>query len=241
VTSQPKVTVLICVHNDAETLPAALDSALGQTLSADAVVILVVDDGSTDGTPEILQEYTTRDSRVAVERRNENLGLVPACNLGLELISTAWFVRLDGDDRFEPELLERLLAEAQTGSEMVTCDRFDEAPDGTREVRRCSGPGDVGSLIAIGTLFSTPRVRQVGGYRDLFWEEYDLYLRLLEAGSSWSHVAEPLVVYTVGGSGRLTSDASALEAGWKELRGLWPDGVLSAHGITRERMTSYAW
>lgn len=240
-TSEARVTILICAHDDAETLPTALDSALGQTLSAHAFEILVIDDGSTDRTPEVLREYACLDSRVEVERSDVNIGLAPACNLGLELISTPWFVRLDADDRFEPALLERQLVEAEAGYEMVTCDRFDQRPDGAREVRRCQGPGDVGSLVAIGTLFSVPRVRQVGGYRDLFWEEYDLYLLLLEAGSSWSHVAEPLVVYSVGGPDRLTSDADALEAGWEELRALWPDDVLSAHGIARERMPSYVF
>lgn len=240
-TAAPAVTVLICTHNDAETLPAALDSALAQTLSAEAFEILVIDDGSTDGAPAVLSAYAGRDPRIRVERNEPNAGLVPSCNRGLGLIRTPWFVRLDGDDRFEPALLERLLEETASGAEMVTCDRHDEAADGSRELRRCAGAGDVGSLIAIGTLFSTERVREVGGYRDLFWEEYDLYLRLLEAGCSWRHVSEPLVVYCVGATTRMTSNAAALEAGWKELRALWPDDVLSAHGVTRERMPSYAW
>jgi hypothetical protein len=105
-------------------------------------------------------------------------------------------------------------------------------PDGSRVRRSLDGPLDIALLVAAGTLFPSQLVRELGGYRDLFWEEFDLYLRLLESGQvRTAHVAEPLYAYTVGAHGRMTSSDDAADRGWAELRELWPAEVLERYGL----------
>jgi glycosyltransferase involved in cell wall biosynthesis len=225
------VTVLLCTYDDAETLPAALDSTLAQTLARERFEVLAVDDGSTDGTPAVLDAY--REQGVEVVRLARNAGLPAAANAGLERIANPFFVRLDADDEFEPELLEALLEAAATeDANLVYPDRREIADDGSERIVRLGAEPVVGLMVAAGKLLPTGLVQQLGGYRDLFWEEIDLYLRLLESGEvKTAHVPRPLYRYNVGRTGQMTSDAAAVEHGWEELRALWPADVLARHGL----------
>jgi glycosyltransferase involved in cell wall biosynthesis len=228
-----RAAVLVCAHNEEATVADALDSALDQTASRESYRILVVDDGSTDGTRDILSRY----ARLGVEviRLPRNRGLADACNAGLRAITEPWFVRLDADDRFERGLLEALLqVREDTGADMAFADRWEEDPDGRRVLRRLSDPPALHELIAAGALLPTRLVRDLGGYRPLFWEELDLYLRLIgRVGWKAAHVGQPLYVYRVGRSGRMTADGRASAAGWRELRRLWPEETLARHGLDR--------
>lgn len=225
------VTVLLCTYDDAETLPAALDSTLAQTLPRERFEVVAVDDGSTDGTSAVLDAYEREG--VGVVRLARNAGLPAAANAGLERIATPFFVRLDADDEFEPELLEALLETARReNANLVYPDRRETAADGTERIVRLGAEPEVGLMVAAGKLLPTALVRQLGGYRQLFWEEIDLYLRLLESGEvKTAHVPRPLYRYTVGSPGRMTTDAAAVRRGWDELRALWPAEVLVRHGL----------
>ncbi len=227
---EPLVTVLVCTHDDEPTLPRALDSALAQTAPREAYRVLVVDDGSTDGTAALLRAYRGRG--VEIVRLERNRGLPAACNAGLERIEMPFYVRLDADDAFEPELVEALLAEAErSGADLVYSDRWEVTPSGRRRLRELGGAFDLGSLIAAGMLMPSRLVRELGGYRPLFWEEFDLLLRLIESGRcTTAYVPRPLYAYTVEGGG-MTSDERALREGWRELRELWPADVLARHGL----------
>ena len=233
----PLVTVLVCTHNDEATLPIALTSAIAQTAEPEAYRILVVDDGSTDATADEIERYRRREPhRIEVVRLERNVGLVAACNEGLGRVRTPFYVRLDGDDRLDPELIEALLETSMLESaQLVYTDRYEVHGDGSIRPRRLPrGQLEVGVLIAAGTLLPSRLAREVGGYREMFWEEFDLYLRLLESGRCrHAHVDRPLYTYTIGEPGRMTSDEDAVEAGWAELRERWPAEVLERYGLTR--------
>ncbi len=223
-------TVLVCTFNDEATIAEALESVLNQTAPPASYRVLVVDDGSTDGTAEILAGYS---DRVKVVRLALNRGLPGACNAGLERIATPSYVRVDADDVCDPGLVEALLeAHLLQGADVVSTDRWEEDPDGEREMRTLPDPPQVADLIAAGILLPTELVCRLGGYRQLFWEEFDLMLRLLEAGGVRSaHIPEPLYTYRVGAIGRMTSDSAAAEEGWRELRSLWSAEVLARYAL----------
>jgi glycosyltransferase involved in cell wall biosynthesis len=228
--SRPTVTVLVCTFNDESTIADSLQSALAQTAPPSRYRILVVDDGSTDATRWILDAYRERVEVVDMPR---NGGLAAACNEGLRRIDTPSFVRLDTDDRFDAELIASLVAcRDSTGSEVVVSDRWEQLPNGRRQVRRLTSPPRIGELIAAGTLLPTELVRELGGYRELFWEEFDLYVRLFESGRcAVAHVPRALYTYRIGGGGRMTSDDANTATGWGELRREWPEPVLARHGL----------
>jgi glycosyltransferase involved in cell wall biosynthesis len=101
-----KVTVVMCAYNRAREIGAALASALAQT-HAD-LEVLVVDDGSSDGTPDVAA--AANDARVRVIRLPQNVGASAARNVGLDAATGDAVIVWDSDDRLYPSALERLVA-----------------------------------------------------------------------------------------------------------------------------------
>ena len=109
--AQPRVTVVVPVFNDEATIRAALDSALGQSLAE--IEIVVVDDVSTDRTPEIVAEYAARDARVRLIRQPENMSAFQARRAGIFAARAPYVLFLDGDDELDRRAAETSLAEAE--------------------------------------------------------------------------------------------------------------------------------
>jgi len=104
-----RVSVVIPVYNAQNYLCQCLDSVCAQTLRE--IEILCVDDGSTDRSPEILEEYRQRDGRLRVFRQ-ENAGAAMARNAGLDRARGEYLICWDADDFFEPAALEKLYGRA---------------------------------------------------------------------------------------------------------------------------------
>jgi len=96
--------VVIPTYNRAWSLPTALESLLRQTYQRWIAVVL--DDGSTDETPGLMEGYTDRDSRIHY-RRYSKVGAVALNEMGMRMAcsSTSWWTRLGSDDYFEPQKL----------------------------------------------------------------------------------------------------------------------------------------
>lgn len=118
----PKVTVLIAVLNGAKTIERAIDSARRQTERD--IEILVVDDGSTDDTSEIVTRAANTDPRIRLLRMEKNMGAAAASNAGMTQARGAWIAILDCDDWWEPRRLETLLIAANKTNADVVCDNL---------------------------------------------------------------------------------------------------------------------
>lgn len=115
---EPLVTVIVPVYNVAPYLREALDSVIGQRYKN--LEILVVDDGSTDESGQLCDDYL-RDPRVRVIHQR-NRGLSAARNVGLDRMTGEYLAFLDPDDAFHPEMISRMMhAMAGSGADMVAC------------------------------------------------------------------------------------------------------------------------
>lgn len=101
----PKVSVIIPVYNTEEYLRECLDSVVNQTLKE--IEIICVDDGSTDGSLEILKEYAAKDKRIKVIHQ-ENKGVSYARNVGLTNVIGEYIMFIDSDDYILPNTLQVL-------------------------------------------------------------------------------------------------------------------------------------
>jgi len=101
--SSPKITVLLPVWNGERFLQEALQSVWRQTFRD--FELLVIDDGSTDSTPDILA--ACRDSRLRVLRNEPQKKLIATLNLGITESRGEWIARMDADDRMRPDRLQR--------------------------------------------------------------------------------------------------------------------------------------
>lgn len=102
----PTVSVLMPLYNAARYLDEAIDSILAQTWTD--FELLVIDDGSTDGSREKVAART--DARIRLESMPRNQGVVAALNHGLQLVRGTFIARMDADDIAQPERLARQLA-----------------------------------------------------------------------------------------------------------------------------------
>jgi len=220
----PAVSVVIATCNQATTLPETLRCLRTQTLAPHRWELLIIDDGSTDETAEILR----RDAGWAQVVRQENRGLPAACNTGLGLARGRYLARMDSDDSAAPDWLERMTdaLEAAPDASCAVPDRFETDGRTHRLVR--SEPDNLYSLIACGTLFRTKLLRSIGGYRPFYWEEYDLYLRLRPMGS-FLHVRSALYTYRKH-AGAMTQSREARHRGWRELASVWGEQALRSAG-----------
>jgi len=193
----PRVSILMPVHNEERYLQAALDSLYRQTF--DDWELVVVDDGSSDGTPSILDAAARGDRRVRLIRR-EGGGLVAALNTGLKACQAPLLARMDGDDISHPRRLEMqasyLQAHPDTG--LVACG-FRHFPRADLKRGMLAYETWQNSLVDhhqimldlyVESPFIHPGImtrrsiaEQLGGYRDCGWaEDYDLWLRMAAAG-----------------------------------------------------------
>ena len=109
---RPRISVIIPVYNVAPYLSMCMESCMDQTLFD--IEIIAVDDGSTDGSGRMLDEYRERDPRIRVIHK-ENGGLSSARNAGLRAAQGEWIVFLDSDDCLSDDACERIWREANEG------------------------------------------------------------------------------------------------------------------------------
>jgi glycosyltransferase involved in cell wall biosynthesis len=202
----PLVSVILPTHNRAALLPRAVDSVLGQSLQA--LELIVVDDASTDATPEVLA--ARRDPRLRVLRRERSQGAAAARNLGLAAARGEWVAFQDDDDLWLVDRLQTqwraVMAEPECLWSVCSYLRLDRnyeyfigGPDYRRQLRPVDGIGEEGpdwSLIATpGWLVRRELLQALGGFDERMrsWDDWELALRLLQRQQPL-HVDQPLWV-----------------------------------------------
>lgn len=200
----------MAVHNGEAYLAEALDSLLAQTLSD--IEVVVVDDASTDATPEMLSAYAERDARLVVLHNDKNLRLAASLNRGIERCRAPLIARADADDVYARDRLERQVAflEAHPEVGVLGCAYHRVGPDG-EHFGTVVPPQDhatirarqlfMNSFLHPGVVFRADVVRAVGGYDEAYWtaQDSDLWARLRDH-TRFANLPEPLVHYRVHGS-----------------------------------------
>lgn len=142
------ISVIVPVYNVEPYVRKCLDSIINQTYRD--LEILVVDDGSTDRSGEICDEYVKQDERVQVFH-TENKGLSAARNLGLDKATGEWIGFVDSDDWIEPDMYEKLLRRAEeTGTDIVECGGCTDYM--TKSIRRPAFQGTANGAEALEAL-----------------------------------------------------------------------------------------
>ena len=130
-TDKKLISVIVTAYNIKDYLPRCLESLLGQTY--ERLEIIVVDDGSTDGTAEICDRFAAKNEQIKVIHR-ENGGPSAARNAGLKIAQGEYIGYVDGDDWVEPDMYEKMLAAClDTGAQIAIC-TYREVGEGAKEI-----------------------------------------------------------------------------------------------------------
>lgn len=124
----PKISIIIPIYNVGEYLNKTVQSVVDQTLQD--IEIILVDDGSKDDSPQLVDEWADRDARI-VPIHKQNAGVTEARKTGLAAAQSEYIFYLDGDDYITPDSLRQLYEAAEMHhSDWVVSDFLIEYPDG---------------------------------------------------------------------------------------------------------------
>jgi glycosyltransferase involved in cell wall biosynthesis len=194
------------VFNGQAYLHSAIESILGQ--SCEDFEFIIIDDGSTDNTAQIVRQFQAVDGRIIFISR-ENKGLSRTLNDGIDLASGTWIARMDADDvslfdRFEKQLLWLKLTGADICGSWIEC-----FGGGSTSVYRHPQTDDAirtgflfGCLLAHPTVIVKASLMKALKY-DSYWnraEDYELWTRMALAGAKFTNISEVLLRYRVHSS-----------------------------------------
>ena len=205
---RPFFSVIICAFDRAGLLPRALDSLLAQ--SEQDWEAVVVDDGSTDATPEVVQNYADRDPRIRLVQHAENRGVSAARNTGIENSSGLFVTFLDSDDEYAPDhlasrhamLLDNDSVRLLHGGVKIIGDPFViDKDDPSRKIH-------LDECIIGGTFVVRRDVfEEVGGFGDVQYADDTLFFeRAAEAGIPIMQTDHPSYIYYRNVPDQLTSN-----------------------------------
>lgn len=206
----PAISVILPVYNAEAYVREAVQSILAQTFMD--FELIIINDGSTDGSGTILRELAERDARIVlVERPND--GLVSALNEGIERARADLIARMDADDVSMPERFALQHARMVQEPELAVLGSFIRFMDKAGNIIRLSEypltPKETARHVEKGCPVAHPTVMmrrgavlKIGGYRKAFShaEDYDLWLRMNDLGYAIANLPQPLLNYRVHGA-----------------------------------------
>jgi glycosyltransferase involved in cell wall biosynthesis len=204
----PEISTVMSVYNCEQYLSEAIDSILGQTFGN--FEFIIIDDGSTDNSAKILNDYAKQDLRIKLIQQ-PNVGLTKSLNRGVNLAEGQYIARMDADDIALPERFEKQIEYFSTypecvavGSRVLCIDPYGSPLWETKQVLEHSDI-DAELLTGNGSAISHPSVMirrdallALGCYREDLdtAQDLDLFLRLSEIGTL-ANISEPLLKYRI--------------------------------------------
>lgn len=215
-TAQPLISVIMPCYNACPYVAEAVECVLGQTYPN--VELIVIDDGSTDGSRDVLQNLAELNRDRMHMLMQNRMGPYPARNLGLRHASGGLITFLDADDLWRPDCLEQLYQTLQEkGADLAYCgwQNFGEGAPGTEPyvppayeegdptlafLRSCPWPIHA-------ALVRRSVIEAIGGFSEERFSamDYDLWLRVLGHTRRIARVSEVMAFYRWHGQGQVSS------------------------------------
>ena len=219
------VSVIIPCYNRSHTIQRAIQSVLAQTCQD--LEIIVVDDGSRDATPSVLDQLCSNDSRIHYLWHPENRGAQAARNTGIRAAQAEWIAFLDSDDEWLSHSLQVRLAEANARNvKVVHSEGYVIREDGIKKpfgVPKMSDGIYRDILTRPGPIFPTLLVSKEAlnriGYLDeqiISWQEWDTSIRLAKH-YAFGFVDEPTFVYDCRGNDTISKNLLRDARGYEQI------------------------
>jgi glycosyltransferase involved in cell wall biosynthesis len=200
--NNPSVSVIMSVYNGERFLKEAVESILAQSFTD--LEFIIIDDGSTDQSARILENYN--DSRIIRIKNASNIGLTKSLNLGLKKARGFYIARIDADDISKPGRLAAQIAYLNSNPQIAVLGSAYETIDENSKLIQTFYPPSCPLVITWSLLFGNPIahssvvyrrdiILQLGGYDEniLYAQDYDLWSRITEKGFMISVLNIPLI------------------------------------------------
>ena len=194
-----KLSIIVPVYNVRPYLAACLDSLINQTI--DDYEIILVDDGSTDGSADVIKEYAQRNPELISFMRVENGGQGRARNFGIEIAKGDYLGFIDSDDWIDLKMYEKMYAKAvECNADVVVCDFMEKFADGRENYLVAANQDE--KLASAGSscnkIFRRSLVEDVRFPVGLWYEDFYFSAIMLLKSRRTEFIREPLYIYRRG-------------------------------------------
>ncbi len=242
-TSLPKVSVIMPAYNSEQFIEEAIRSVLEQTERN--LELIVIDDGSSDSTCEIIENLAKTDSRIRFLKNPKNIGCADTRNRGFAECRGEYIALLDSDDVWYPDKLEKQLELAEkSGADIVYCSYAIVDETGKQICSDYIVPcqTDFKKMLlenVIGCSTVLMRKSSLGDHtfdKSFYHEDFVLWLRLLKEGKKARGISEILVNYRYRANSRAYNKISSAKNRWH----IYRDGFDLSLGMSIWCITHYA-
>lgn len=204
--SLPLISVILPVHNNESTIRDAIDSILSQTFTE--FELIVINDGSTDKTPEILKEMANIDRRIWIINNEKSLGITKSLNAGISKSRSLLIARMDGDDLCVPTRLEEQykIFQNHKNVDLVFTDSIFIDLNGNL-ICKSWRPSKIETILNClqknnfiphpSVMFKKETILLAGGYNEQFitGQDTNLWLKLRDLDAQFFYLPMPLILY----------------------------------------------
>ncbi len=171
-------TIIISCFNSSKYLEKCLKSILEQNKNFFSYNIIFIDDGSTDNSLAIakVKLKNNRNSKIIINKKN--IGLSKSCNKAIKACTTKYFIRVDSDDYVSKNFIHFFEKKIKNNKDFIFCNRIEFNKKIRKKINNKNK--DLFKMISCGVALKTNKVKKLGGYKNILWEEYDLYIRYLK-------------------------------------------------------------
>lgn len=206
----PKISIIIPAYNRADLLPRTINSVLNQTFKD--FELIVIDDGSTDNTKEVVEKFVLQDNRVKYLWQKNSGGAAGPKNNAINYCTGKYIAYLDHDDEWLPSKLEKQYNFFEQSTKknlgLVSCNVLIVKEKGVEGVHKMSKYNSIEDLLLRGGDYAfsnssimIPRaVVDIAGPRDeslKLFEDQDIFIRIALAGYTFDFVDEVLIKYYI--------------------------------------------
>lgn len=197
----PKVSVIVPVYNVEKYIDRCLESLVNQTLKD--IEIIIVNDGSTDNSIKIVEEYKKKYKNKIIYLEKENGGLSDARNYGIPYAKGEYIAFLDSDDYVDRKMYEKLYNKAiENNSDIVECDFYWKYPnklilDTRNEYKNINDMIKNGRVVVWNKLYNRKIIidRNIMFTKGVRYEDIDFFYKLIPEINRLDYIKEPLVYY----------------------------------------------
>ena len=205
-----KLSIIVPVYNVLPYIRPCLDSLVGQTL--EDYEIILIDDGSTDGTAQVLAEYAARYPEKIVLRRVENGGQGRARNIAIDMARGDYLGFIDSDDWINPTMYEKLCKRAEdTGADVVVCNFLAKYNDGReKDMPACVQENWMASAgSACNKIFRRTLIGDIRFAQGLWYEDFYFSALVLLKSRRTEFIQEALYFYRQSDSSTMRNNNSS--------------------------------
>ncbi|MDX2369987.1 MAG: glycosyltransferase [Colwellia sp.] len=216
----PLVSVYITTKNRCVLLQRAIDSVVAQTWPN--IEIIICDDGSEDGTDELIHKYTTQHDNIIYLKNDYSRGACFSRNRAIEKAQGLYITGLDDDDYFLPQRVEKLMAAFKPEYSFVCSTYIRKTNSSAKHVKDGVGKLTLSDLLhynRVGNqvLSLTARFKQIGGFDESLpaFQDYDMWVRMLKEFGDSIKIPEPLYVFDISHANERISSSPRVQEGYK--------------------------